>query len=130
MMRQDILVYISGPITAKDGYLVEMNVADGLKIFLELTQLDIPSFCPQLMGAFPSSSFIKYEKWMDYDFAVIRRCTHMLMLPRAIHSDGAMRERDFAISLKLPIAHSISELLFILGKEDAEKAARAQISEG
>lgn len=111
-MRRDVFVYLSGPITAKDGVSVEENVAAALRVFLECINAGIPAFCPQLTGAFPSAhADVDYEAWMAYDFAVIDRCTHMLMLPRWQYSDGAKREMAYAHARGIPVATSLAQLL-------------------
>src|SRR6266550_4503303 len=110
-MMQDVLVYLSGPITAANGYLVEENTASALKVYIALLQAGVPSFCPHLSAAFPSAfSDISYDVWLDYDFAVIRRCTHVLMLPRWETSKGAGIERSHAKRLGLPVFESIEQL--------------------
>jgi hypothetical protein len=112
-MRRDIFVYLSGPITAKHGYSVEENVASAVKVFVQCLQVGIPAFCPQLTGAFPLAHFdVPYEAWMAYDFAVIDRCTHLLMLPRYRESAGALREMQYALDVRqLPVFYSVDALL-------------------
>lgn len=102
-MRSDCLVYLSGPITAKDGRSVEQNVADAVVAYLACLRAGVPAFCPHLSGAFPSAFDLPYELWLAYDFAVIARCTHMVLLPRWETSAGAQRERDFARERGIPI---------------------------
>ena len=110
-MRKDLFVYISGPMTAKHGYTVEENVTAGLKVHLELLQKGIPNFCPHLGGAFPTAwSAVDWETWLQYDLAVIDRCTHVLMMPRWEQSAGAVREREYALSIGKPILTSIAEI--------------------
>jgi hypothetical protein len=94
----DRFVYLSGPITAKHGFTVEENTAAAVKVHLDLISRGIWNFCPHLSAAFPSAFSVDYETWMRYDLAVIDRCTHIVMLPRWETSDGAVRERDYAIS--------------------------------
>lgn len=114
-MRRDVFVYLSGPITAKDGYSVEENVAAAVKVFVRFMRAGVPVFCPQLTGAFPSAhSDVPYEAWMAYDFAVIDRCTQMLMLPRWETSAGAVREMHYALGKGLPVYTSIDEIAFHL----------------
>jgi hypothetical protein len=35
LMRRDLFVYISGPMTAKDGHSIEENVAAGVRVYLD-----------------------------------------------------------------------------------------------
>lgn len=110
-MRNDVFVYISGPITAKGGYLIEENVAVGLKVFLDLINLGVPAYCPQLTAAFPSAFNIPWQVWIELDYAVIGRCTHMLMLPRWRDSRGALEERIFADAHNVRVCESLPELM-------------------
>lgn len=110
-MRRDVFVYISGPMTAKHGFTVEENVAAGLRAYLECLRRGIPAFCPHLGGAFPSAwSDVSWDTWLEYDLAVIDRCTHMLLLPRWETSAGAQKEREYALQIGKPILASIDEL--------------------
>lgn len=111
-MRRDLFVYISGPMTAKHGFTVEENVAAGVRVYLDCLKRGIPAFCPHLGGAFPSAwTEVSWEKWLDYDLAVIDRCTHVLMMPRWQESAGAVKERDYAVSIGKPIVHSIDDVM-------------------
>lgn len=121
-MNAGVFVYLSGSITAKDGYSVEENVASALKVFIQCMRLGLPAFCPQLTGAFPSAhADVPYETWMAYDFAVIDRCTHMLMLPRWQSSAGAVRELRYAQERGLPVCYSVTELSERVGPVDPRR---------
>ena len=110
-MRSDLFVYISGPMTAKDGHTIEENVAAGLRVFLECLARGIPAFCPHLSGAFPSAwTAFDWDTWLDYDLAVIDRCTHVLMMPRWAHSSGAIKEYEYAMSQGKPVISTLDEL--------------------
>lgn len=109
-MRAYLFVYLSGPMTASPEWSVEQNCEQGLRAHLTLLKMGIPNFCPHLSGAFPSAwSDVPYETWLQFDFAVIDRCTHMLMLPRWSASKGAVRERAYAIEKGIPVFHSMGE---------------------
>lgn len=109
--RKQLFVYLAGPITAKNGHAVEDNVARAVKLYWECLRRGIPAFCPQLSAAFPSAhSTVDYETWLNYDFAVIDRCTHILMLPRWQESTGAKREYDYARDKGIPVIFSLDEL--------------------
>lgn len=111
-MNRNVLVYISGPMTAKDGRTMEQNTADGVAVYLDLLQRGIPAFSPHLSGAFPSAwSALNHQQWIDYDLAIIDRCTHVLMMDRWETSKGACMELEYARSKSKPIAWSIDDLV-------------------
>lgn len=111
-MNSDVLVYISGPMTAKDGYSIEENTAAGVRVYLDLLKLGIPAFSPHLSGAFPSAwSALDHREWIAYDFAIIDRCTHMLMMARWDSSTGAKLEHQYAIDHDVPVFYTLKALL-------------------
>lgn len=118
-MKRDVLVYISGPMTAKDGRTIEQNAADGVAVYLELLKLGIPAFSPHLSGLAPSAwTALSHGEWLDYDYAILDRCTHMLMMPRWETSKGAVAEREYMWSRHGHlgnIAYSIEELTQAIG---------------
>lgn len=113
-MNGRIFAYLSGPITAKHGFTIEENVASAVKVYLECLRRGIPAFCPHLSGAFPSAFDVDYETWLAYDFAVIERCTHVLMLARWETSTGAVREMHYARERNRCIVFSMDELLRVI----------------
>ncbi len=103
-MRRDLFVYLSGPMTAKDGHSIEENVAAGVRAFIACMKAGVPAFCPHLSGGFPSCwSDVDWQAWLDYDFAVIDRCTHVVMLPRWETSTGAVAEMNYATARGVPV---------------------------
>ena len=112
-MRRDVFVYLSGPISKQSPDLLpEGFVAAALPVFFDLVNAGIPAFCPQLTGMFPSAyREVEYETWMAYDFAVIDRCTHVLMLDGWERSKGAERERRYAIERGLMVCYSLPQLI-------------------
>lgn len=116
-MRSDAFVYISGPMTAKDGRTIEQNTADGVAVYLDLLKRGIPAFSPHLSGAFPSAwSALSHGDWLAYDFAVIDRCSHVLMMPRWETSAGALRELEYALEKKIPVFYDVPNLLASLAE--------------
>lgn len=114
-MNTNVFVYIAGPMTPKDGYIAEENVLEGLRTHIELINLGVPNFCPHLSGGFPSSwTMVSWKKWLEFDIAIIARCTHMLMLPRWESSKGATEEREYALHRGIPVVYSIEELINLL----------------
>ncbi len=115
VMRSDVYVYISGPMTAKDGYSIERNLSEGVDLFLELLKLGIPAHCPHLNGYPPSCwTALPYAEWVALDKVVIDRCTHLLMMARWVTSTGARLEHDYAASRGIPITYSLAELFGVI----------------
>jgi hypothetical protein len=120
-MLKDVLVYISGPMTAKDGFTIEENTAAGVRVYLDLLRRKIPCFSPHLSGAFPSAwSALSHADWLAYDFAIIDRCTHVLMMPRWESSTGARLEKEYAERHHMPVCYSIPDLEERLGLVQSE----------
>jgi Domain of unknown function (DUF4406) len=112
-MNSSVFVYISGPMTAKDGRTIEQNTADGVAVYLNLLCRGIPAFSPHLSGGFPSAwTALSHAEWIAYDCAILDRCTHILMMPRFQTSAGAIQEREYWIELERGsrIAYSVAEL--------------------
>ena len=110
LLRHDLFVYLSGPISAAHGYSIDDNVAAGLRVFFDCVARGIPAFSPHAIGAFPSTWQIDRQQWVAYDCAVIDRCTHVLLLPRWETSPGAVAERDYALRIGTPVITSLEEL--------------------
>lgn len=110
-MRRDVLVYLAGPMTARNGKTVEQHVADAVKAFMALISAGVPAFCPHLTSAYPSAwTVFDYNVWLSYDLAIIERCTHVLMLEGWRDSYGANREHDHAIEVGRKVCYSMDEL--------------------
>lgn len=103
-IRRDVFVYISGAISPTNGRSVESNVAAAVDFYLYCLSLGIPAFCPHLGAIFPSAhASVSYDRWMEYDFAVIDRCTHVIMLDGWKESRGAVLEESYARSKGIPV---------------------------
>ena len=113
-MRQDVLVYIAGPVNATPGHTVKENVQDAIDVHLEGLRRGIPSFCPHLVTPFVLPDYeagrITYEDLLAYDFAVLSRCTHILLMPRWTESPGAVREEAFAKQHEIRVVRSWDEV--------------------
>lgn len=94
------LLYLSGPLSAGHGRTVEDNVRAALDVYYRCVRAGIPTFCPHLAALDPAAFDLDYELWMQQDLAILRRCTHVLMLPNWQESPGAIREHDFMQSLQ------------------------------
>lgn len=111
------LVYLSGPITAGAGYAVEENVAAALRVYLACVGRGIPAICPHLSAIFPSSwALVSYDAWLAHDFALIERCTHVVMLDGWERSRGARAERAYAEQIGVRVLTSVEEALDALAR--------------
>ena len=113
MMRRDVMVYLSGPMTQyQGGPTVEENLAAAIAVHHQLLQAGVPNICPHLSGLAPSAwSALTPAQWLAYDEAIIDRCTHLLMLPNWPNSAGARHEYRYAMSKHLPIALNMRDLM-------------------
>jgi hypothetical protein len=109
-MRPNILVYLAGPLTATPTHTVAENIASAAAVYFDCIRRGIPAFCPHLGATFDEAFSIGYEAWMAYDFSVIDRCTHVLMLPRWETSAGAKREKDYAFLRGIQTFYLLDEL--------------------
>lgn len=119
-MKCDVLVYVSGPMTAKDGRTIEQNVADGIAVYLQLLKLGIPAFSPHLSGLAPSAwTALTHAQWIAYDCAILDRCTHLLLMDRWQSSTGACAEFDYWMEHHdaETVAESLAELCEMVGVE-------------
>lgn len=103
-------MYLSGPITAAHGFSVAENVASAVGVYLECCRRGVPAFCPHLSAEHPEGMRIPYARWMALDLAVLRRCTHLLKLPRWEGSPGARAEVTQARAWKIPVIESLDEV--------------------
>ena len=116
-MRSDVLVYLAGPITPKNGYTMQQNAEAALEVYLRLLKLGIPCFLPHLNCFIPNleTCGVEYKTWTEYDFAVMWKCSHILMLPRWRDSAGAIAERNYAIEHGMDVYYTEESLLSSLG---------------
>jgi hypothetical protein len=96
-VRYDLLVYISGPMTANEAHTLDEHIEVGVKLYFELIAAGIPCISPHAIGRFPDAWSIPYDVWMAHACAVIDHCTHVLMMPGWETSRGATFERAYAI---------------------------------
>lgn len=106
-----MMIYMVGPITATAERTVEQNVASAVAIYLRLIDAGVCAFCPHLSALVPEAFDIHYEKWLKYDFEIIRRADAVLMLPHWETSSGAKREHEYAKELNKQIFYHVDDVL-------------------
>lgn len=123
--RQDILVYVAGPLTGD----VNENVRNAMQVGTELLMEGIDVFIPHLNAfierfweeeGYPqaktsdSDESWGYDEWLDYDFAILSRCDALFRMEG--DSPGADMEVAFAKGRGIPIFHSLFDLRGWVGR--------------
>lgn len=88
--------------------------------FFELIKRGVPAFSPHALAAFPTAhSCATYERWMEYDFVMLARCTHLLMIAGWERSLGAQRELEWWKANKDEgnVAFSPAEMSFLIEQQ-------------
>lgn len=112
-----MMIYMAGPITATAERTVEQNVASAVAIYLRLIDAGVCAFCPHLSELVPEAFDIHYEKWLKYDFEIIRRADAVLMLPNWEMSKGACREYIHAKELNKQIFYDVENVIHAAGSK-------------
>ena len=90
MIKENEVVYLSGPIAGNDGFYFDF--ADAM-IYLNLIYKCItlnPAMLPHGLA---------YEQYMTIDLAMVEVCDVIVMLPGWNNSNGARREHKRALEL-------------------------------
>jgi len=109
------------------GLTIQQNLATAIAIHHQLLQAGVPNYCPHVSGLAPSAwTALTPAQWLAFDEVVIDRCTHLLMLPHWQLSIGARHEWRYAVTKRMPIAHSVRDLYWLLTGADAEEQGDGQ----
>ena len=110
-----MLIYLSGAITGTTEEEWASNYQKGRDIAIEFCKHKIPYFSPHLNGwKFDKETGLEHVTWRDYmdmDLEIISRCSGLYMMEGWESSKGAVEEREYAISLGLPIFYKIGDIL-------------------
>lgn len=96
-----MLIYVSGKYSGS----IDENIEEAAQIAAELWEKGHAVICPHLNTAHfeqrcPS---VTWETYISGDLNMISRCDGMVMVPNWEDSKGAIVERDYALSLKMPV---------------------------
>ena len=101
------VVYLAGPYTAKSAAKVHQNILKALAIAQEIWSIPgLCCICPHANTAYfelPGSEEQEYEKFMDGDLEIIKRCDAVVLMPDWDISRGAIRECMEAEKLGKPV---------------------------
>jgi hypothetical protein len=100
-----MLIYVSGRYTADDWEERQANIAAARKVAGELWKAGHTALCPHLNSANFEDDFpeIQYEQYIESDLQMVARCDALMMVEGWERSKGANIERNYALSLGIPI---------------------------
>lgn len=108
------MIYLSGPITARNGRTVEQNINSAVAVYLRFVRAGVPVYCPHFGADREDCQAVPYEAWMAYDLAVIEGCSGLLTLPGWEDSPGAVREVAHAVARGVPVFHREEDVLLLI----------------
>jgi hypothetical protein len=100
------IAYIAGPYRGNSHYEVELNIRIAESVAIELWQMNFAVICPH-KNTSHFDGLAPDRVWLDGDLEFIDRLDSfqdcLVMLPNWEKSEGATREREFAIARYLTI---------------------------
>ncbi len=97
-------IYVAGPYSSDPC----RNTHAAIQAAEQLIAFGYVPFVPHLTHFWHTMTPHDYEFWLEYDLAWLRKCDAVLRLPG--ESKGADRECGEAMSLGIPVFHSIDDL--------------------
>lgn len=97
-------IYVSGPMTAENGWLWELNIRRGEEIGFKLVDLGAAVIIPQSHGRFTQGLYDR-QTWMEVDLALLKNCQAMVTVPGWERSTGAKDEFAYANDRGIPVMH-------------------------
>lgn len=110
------IIYISGPFSHEDTlHGIDQNILTASKYALECWKKGYFVICPHKNTSGFQHCDLPYETWIEGDLAFIDRMEPLkgdalLMLPGWEKSNGAVKERKFALTKGLKIYHVFEEI--------------------
>jgi nucleoside 2-deoxyribosyltransferase len=107
-----MIVYISGPYTANTEDKIMENILVAERFAINLWNKGHYAICPHLNTRLfeKKCCHTTIEDYMVLDFALIQRSDCLLMLLNWKDSKGAVREKEYAESLGIPIYLNIDDI--------------------
>jgi hypothetical protein len=105
------VIYVAGPIAARDGLTLWDHVRAGMAAAHQVIAAGAVPVLPHLFYFLDIElpGRVDYEGWMRLDFALLARCDGLWRIGG--ESPGATREVAEAMRIKLPIARDLQTLL-------------------
>lgn len=109
--KKMLVVYIAGPFRAANAWEIEKNIrrAEELSLQVWLSNPRMAAICPHTNNRF-FSGIEPVQIWLEGDLEILRRCDALLTTDDWMNSQGARAEVLEAVSLRIPVFHSIVDL--------------------
>ncbi len=105
-----IVVYVSGKYTANTKEEIARNIALARKHAIAIWEAGMTALCPHLNTQhFEEDCNIKWEDYLDGDFALLDNCSVILMLHNSHDSKGAEAELRHSVAKGIPVFYSYHE---------------------
>lgn len=113
------VVYVAGPYSAPNEYLVKKNIAraEGVALGIWLSG-KAAAICPHLNTAH-WGSVLTHKQFLDGDVAILKRCDALIMVEDWKLSKGAVIEHMAAVENNVPVFYTIQALYAWLDMEEA-----------
>ena len=99
-----MLVYVSGPYTAKTHDEISANIQAAREVAIKLWEMGHTALCPHLNTAhFEVDCKATYDQYMAGDFTLLSVCDAMVVLPGHEKSRGTNMEIDYAKEHGIPM---------------------------
>lgn len=120
------VLYLSGPISAPNTWVVEQNVRKAEQMHAWCCIYGVPSICVHTMGR-AIGDLLTWEQWMRLDIALLHRCHAIYMLEGWEKSAGAQRELEEAQRLGIVVLRSIAEVCEYYGIAAGDGVRRGSV---
>lgn len=122
MEGDEMIVYLSGPISAPTPDRVEANVRAAEAWVAPLVKAGFAYILPHASARCPGAFDIPHEKWMECDYELVAASGVVLRLPG--ESKGGDLEVAYAEKLGLPVVHAYQVSPVVLVNEQARVIAK------
>jgi len=109
------VIFVAGPFTAKNAWLIEQNIRKAEQVALELWELGFAVICPHansrfFFGAASEDNFLEGYK------EILKRCDGIFLLEKGGNSDGTYEEVQLAIDFRIPVFSELETIKYYFEK--------------
>lgn len=118
-------VFVAGPFTAINGWLVEKNIRVAEKAAMEIAKMGVLALCPHTQSRYMHGTLTE-EYWIKATLEMLSRCDAMYVCPDWVSSVGTKGEIKYALASLIPLFYCLSQLEVWISAADPKSAADAE----